>query len=153
MAGNEIEQSIQEAIAHGDLKEYFAKRWPVPPGREAQSPYTRKLVDEIVHAFPRRLKTTDMAERLGRSPRWLQKLCRHAFGLTYVHLLRRLWVYQALRLMQQTSFDNGEIALHLNYMKKAISPATFGQSWACLPLQRAGACSGTGRKNCLAEQI
>lgn len=119
MAGNEIEQTIRKAIARSGLKEYFARRWPVPPRREVQSPYTRKLVDEIVRAFPRRLKTSDMAERLGRSPRWLQKLCRRAFGLTYVHLLRHLWVYQALRLMQQTSFDNGEIAFHLNYTEES----------------------------------
>lgn len=59
-----------------------------------------------------------MAAQLGISVRTLQKHCRDAFGKTYTRLLRRIWIYQALRLMQQTKFDNTEIALHLNYTEE-----------------------------------
>lgn len=116
MSADQITQIILEAIQHGDLREYLEASWSKS---FTHSPISGKLIDEIVRAFPRRLKEPQMAERLGKSRSSLQKLCKKAFGRTYPHLLRRIWVCQALRLMQHTTLDNGEIALHLNYTEES----------------------------------
>jgi len=104
------------------LKAYLE---PCRLGEAVVSPYVRKMINEIVQAFPQPVNEGEMTARLGISRRWLQKLCGKTFGQSYIRLLRRLWVYQALHLMQQTELDNGEIALQLNYTEESSMARDF----------------------------
>jgi AraC-like DNA-binding protein len=85
------------------------------PGSLASSPYVSRVINEIMNAFPHRLTTSDLSKRLGVSPRRVQMICREAFGKSFTHLMRRIWVYHALNLMKSTNLDNTEIALQLDY--------------------------------------
>jgi transcriptional regulator GlxA family with amidase domain len=42
-------------------------------------------------------------------------VCQQAFDKTFTHLVRRVWVYQALNMMKNTDLDNTEIAFQLHY--------------------------------------
>lgn len=103
---DKIRGIIDEAIQGGGLKAFLETCCP----GSLSTPYVRRMIGEIVRAFPHRLTEPDMAKRLGISQRWLQKTCQQAFGKTFKRLLRRIWIHQALRLMQKTTLDNLEIA-------------------------------------------
>lgn len=75
----------------------------------------------------------DIARPLGISRSWLQKLCRRIYHRTFKQLLRRIWVYHALRLMQHTNLDNGEIALQLNYSEASNLARDFRKELGCSP--------------------
>jgi len=132
MEPEKISVIIHEAIRRGGLKAFLESSYP---GSLSSSPHARKMIDEIVHAFPHRLREDEIARRLGISRSWLQKLCRRAFDLTFKQLLRRIWVHQALRLMQHTNLDNGEIALHLNYSEASNLARDFRKELGCTPTE------------------
>lgn len=108
----EIRKLLLKAIRGNGLRSFIEF---CCPGSLAASPYVPKMIDEIVHAFPHRLTTRELSGRLGITSRRLQMICRETFGKTFTHLIRRILVYQALNMMQNTNFDNTEIALQLNY--------------------------------------
>ena len=108
----EIADQIYDLIRRGGLKEHIQKLWP---GSFETSPRVGKLIDEIIRAFPRRLQVQELARRLEINRGWLLKLCKGAFNRPPSELVRHLWVYQALRLMQRTDLDNTDIAEQLNY--------------------------------------
>jgi AraC-like DNA-binding protein len=122
MGAEKIRDLILEAIRQGGLRDYLESCYPCSL---TASPYMRKMIDEIVRTFPHRLKEGAMAQRLGISQRWFQKICQQAFGITYTHFVRRIWVHQALRLMQHTNLDNIEIALQLNYSEESSLARDF----------------------------
>ncbi len=112
MEVDKIRQIILTAIRGSGLRSFLEF---CCPGSLASSPYVNKMINEIIHAFPHRLTTSELSERLGISARRLQMICREAFGKSFTHLMRRIWVYHALNLMKKTNLDNTEIALQLNY--------------------------------------
>lgn len=122
MEVEKIHDIIFEAIRGGGLKEFLES---CCPGSIASSPYVRKLIDEIVHAFPHRLEIQEIAERLGIKRSWLYKLCRQAFDRPVTSLLRCVWVHQALRMMQHTNLDNTDIALQLSYSEESNMARDF----------------------------
>ncbi|MGH7595888.1 MAG: helix-turn-helix transcriptional regulator [bacterium] len=122
---------MDEAIPGGDLKAFLEACYP----GSLPSLHVRRMVDEIVHAFPHRITEPEMAKRLGISQRWLQKTCRQAFGKTYKHLLRRIWIHQALRLMQKTTLDNLEIAQQLNYSEESNMARDFRKELGYSPTE------------------
>lgn len=79
------------------------------------SPHVAKLIPEIVHVFPHRSSVQDLSQRLGITARRLQAVCQEAFGRSFTQLMRLIRIHQALTLMRNTSLDNTEIALELNY--------------------------------------
>ena len=83
------------------------------------------MLEETTRAFPQRLGENELAQRLGLSVSWLQKLCRRAFNSNLVGLFRRIRVYQALRMMKYTRLDNTEIALQLNYTEETSMARDF----------------------------
>jgi AraC-like DNA-binding protein len=128
-----IATTILEAIRRGRIKEFLEAAYP---GSLASSPHMRKLVDEIIHAFPNRLTENESAQRLGISRSWLQKLCRSASQLSFHRLLRRIWIHQALRLMQKTTLDNVEIAQQLNYSEESNLARGFRKELVTAPRKR-----------------
>lgn len=129
-APEKIRELILEAIRHGGVKAFVESCYP---DSLVSSPYARKMIDEIVRAFPRRMSENEIARRLGISPSWLQKLWRRIFNCTFKRFLRRIWVYQALRLMWHTALDNGEIALQLNYSEASNLARDFRKELKCTP--------------------
>jgi AraC-like DNA-binding protein len=77
----------------------------------------------------------EMAKRLGISQRWLQKTCRQAFGKTFKRLMRRIWIHQALRLMEKTTLDNVEIAQQLNYSEESNMARDFRKEFGYSPTE------------------
>jgi len=122
METEKIRSLILEAIQGGGLREFLQSGCQ---GHTTVSPHVRKMIDEIIHTFLHRLHESEMAQRLGIGRSWVQKLCRQAFGMTFTHLMRRLWIYQALRLMQRTTLDNVEIALQLHYSEESSLARDF----------------------------
>jgi AraC-like DNA-binding protein len=120
MEAEKIRALVFEAIQGGGVREFLQSYC-----QDTVSPHVRKMIEAIIHAFPHRLHENDIAQRLGISRSWVQKLCRQAFGFTFTRLLRWLWVYQALRLMQRTTFDNLEIALQLHYSEESSLARDF----------------------------
>ena len=117
-----IRDIIYETIKHRGLKEFLEIRCT---GSVATSPHVQKVVEEIIHAFPNRPREGEIAEKLGFSQRWLQKLCGKAFGVSFRRLMRVIWIHQALRMMQHTNLDNTEIALQLNYSEESSMARDF----------------------------
>jgi AraC-like DNA-binding protein len=112
MEVDKIRQLIFTAIRGTGLRSFLEF---CCPGSQTSSPYVNKMIDEIMYTFPHRLKTSELAPRLGITPRRLQMVCRLAFGKTFTHLMRQIWVYHALNLMKNTNLDNTEIAMQLDY--------------------------------------
>ncbi|HSG98426.1 MAG TPA: AraC family transcriptional regulator [candidate division Zixibacteria bacterium] len=84
-----------------------------------------KLIDEIVHSFPRRLSAVELSQRLGISTRRMQMICRDAFGKTYTQIMRKVWVYHALLMMKSTNLDNAEISFQLGYSEESSLARLF----------------------------
>lgn len=130
MEAEKIRALVLEAIQGGGLREFLQSCCRGPVSR-----HVRKMIDETIHAFPHRLHESEMARRLGISRSWVQKLCRQAFGLTFTRLMRRIWVHQALRLMQRTNLDNVEIAEQLNYSEESSLARDFRKELGCNPTE------------------
>jgi AraC-like DNA-binding protein len=130
MGVEKVKGIIIDAIRNHGLKEflngYFLN------GNDI-SPYICKLIDEIVYNFPHRLNVTESANRLGIDRGWLCKLCKQTCGKSPTSLLRTIWVYQALRMMQHTNLDNLDIALHLNYTERSSMARDFHKELGCSP--------------------
>lgn len=122
MEKEKIQNIIFEAIRHGGLKEFIESYY-----RESlsSSPRVRRIINELVHSFPHRLSSTELSQRLGISRSWLHRICQQVFRRSYSGFIRQIWVYQALRMMKQTGFDNSEIALHLNYSEESSMARDF----------------------------
>jgi AraC-like DNA-binding protein len=113
---------ILEAIHHGGIEELIEV---CHPGSLTFSSHVPKIINAVIHAFPRRLHERELAGQLKISQQWLRTLCRQAFAITFSHLIRRIWIHQALRLMKHTSLDNTEIALQLNYSEESSMTRDF----------------------------
>jgi AraC-like DNA-binding protein len=112
MDGKAIREFVFRTIRVGGLRGFLGSQ--CPDGLHL-SPYVAKLIDVIVRSFPHRPTTVEASGRLGVKARRLQTLCREAFGRSFTHLLRLIWVHQALITMRNTRLDNTEIALRLGY--------------------------------------
>jgi len=130
MGAEKIKAIINDAIRDNGLKEYVEERWP---DSLESSPYTRKILDEIIHIFPHRMKVEEFAERLGIDRGWLHKLCKEAFGIPFTALLRSIWVHQALQMMQHTNLDNIDIAMQLDYSEESSMAREFRKELGCCP--------------------
>ncbi|NIP22944.1 MAG: helix-turn-helix transcriptional regulator, partial [Phycisphaerae bacterium] len=100
MKREEIRDTVFKAIRHGGLWEWLETYYQ--EGLDF-SPHIRRLIEEIMHTLPRRIQESEMAQRLGISRSWLQKLCRRAFGTSFTGIMRRIRVHQALCLMHLTA--------------------------------------------------
>ena len=118
----QIVNTINKIIKQGGLKKFFEAFYP---DSFSFSPYTRKIIEIIISAFPNRLQENEFARQLGITPHWFRTLCIEAFKIKFSKLIRRIWIYQALRLMQLTNFDNTEIALLLNYSEEGSMVRDF----------------------------
>jgi AraC-like DNA-binding protein len=113
MDAGRIQQSVLAAIRdEAGVREFLRLSCPSDVW---SSPYISQMTDEIVYAFPHRLSTTELSRRLGISPRRIQVICKDTYEMSFSKLMRRIWVYHALTLMQRTSLDNIEIAMQLEY--------------------------------------
>jgi AraC-like DNA-binding protein len=132
MGVEKVKDIIIDAICNHGLREflnvYFSNGINL-------SPYISKLIDEIVYNFPYRLNITKSASRLGIDRGWLYKLCIQTLGKSPTSLLRTIWVHQALRMMQHTSLDNLDIALHLNYSEESSMARDFHKELGCNPTE------------------
>lgn len=122
MEKEKIRDIIIEAIKYGGLKEFLESYYRE---RLSSSPHVRRIVNELAHSFPQRLSATELSQRLGISRSWLYRICQQAFRRSYSGFIRQIWVYQALRMMKQTGFDNTEIAFHLNYSEESSMARDF----------------------------
>lgn len=127
-----IRDIIFETIKRGGLKEFLET---CCPGSLSASPHVRKMIDEIIQTFPNRINESEMARKLGISQSWLQKICRQAFGKSFPRVMRRIWIHQALRMMQHTNLDNTEIALQLNYSEESSMARDFRKELSYNPTQ------------------
>jgi AraC-like DNA-binding protein len=125
-----IVNAINKIIQHGGIKKFFEACYP---DSFSFSPYTNKIIKIIVSAFPNRLNENEFARRIGVTPRWFRQLCIHVFKIKFSKLMRRIWIYQALRLMQLTNFDNTEIALLLNYSEEGSMVRDFRKELGYTP--------------------
>ncbi len=130
MGAPAIRRFVVQTIRVGGLRAFLDSQCPAGV---RFSPHVAKLVDEIVRAFPRRLTTDDASQRLGIKARRLQTLCREAFGRSFTHLLRLIWIRQALTTMQNTSLDNTEIALRLGYEDESSLARIFRKELGLSP--------------------
>lgn len=127
-----IKDIIHDAIRDTGLREYLETRWP---DSMDSSPYIVKLIDEIIHVFPHRMKVGEFAARLGIDRGWLYKLCKENFGIPLTTLLRSVWVHQAMRMMQHTNLDNMDIALQLDYSEESSMAREFRKELGYSPTE------------------
>ncbi len=118
----EIRAYIYKAIRSSGLREFFKGHGSTDLNH---SPYVGKIINEIVHGFPHRWRVRDLSLKLGISPRRLQMICREAFGKPFTRLTRGVWIYQALKLMENTELSNGEIAVQLDYSEETSLARAF----------------------------
>lgn len=129
MKKHKIPEVIFETMRRNHLQEFLQSCCP----GSVNMPRIRKMIHEIVHTFPHRLNEEQMAVRLKISRSWLKKLCRQAFGKPFTRVMRRIWIYQALRMMRYTDLDNTEIALQLNYSEESNMARDFRKELSCSP--------------------
>jgi AraC-like DNA-binding protein len=121
MEPGKIRNRILKAIRGTNSSTFLESCCPRP----ASSPYVRKRINEIVHAFPHRLTTGELSERLGITGRRLQMICQQAFGRTFTQLMRRTLIYHALIMMKHTNLDDTEIAFQLQYSEESSLARVF----------------------------
>ncbi len=126
---NNIE-TINNAIRDSGIVKYIKTCWP---DSYKSSYYIQKFVDEIIYSFPKRLHISEYAERLNIDRAWLNKICKQAFKTSPVVLIRKIWVHQALSMMQHTNLDNMEIAMKLNYSEESSMARDFRKEINCCP--------------------
>ena len=129
-----IVKVILEAIQYGGIKKFFKICYP-DSFAFSSHPHIRKIINIIADTFPRKLNENEFAEQLGISTRWLRTLCKQAFKIKFNKLMRRIWIYQALRIMQLTNFDNTEIALLLNYSEEGSMARDFNKELGYSPTE------------------
>lgn len=83
--------------------------------KDKNKKYLGDLIDIVVNSLPYRMDEDEVSSKLQISKRWLQKICMTSFNITYTKLLRKIWIYSALRLFYYTKLDNNEVYLQLNY--------------------------------------
>ena len=123
-----ISGEISEAMRRGGITELLESCYP---NALNDSPYAHKILNAIARAFPHRISERELSRQLGLSERWLRTLSRQAFNNTFGQLMRRVWVHQALRMMEHTDLDNTEIALHLNYSEESSMARDFRKELGC----------------------
>ncbi|MCG8604637.1 hypothetical protein MJD09_06495, partial [bacterium] len=134
MKEEKIQELIFEAIRRGGLRKFLQA---CCPGSLGATPYVAKMVDELVHAFPRRMKVVEMAKLLAITPCWLQSICRQAFDRTFIRLVRLIWVHQALCMMRIRAWIIWKFPSNSTIAKRAAWLAIFAKSWATTPGKRA----------------
>jgi AraC-like DNA-binding protein len=118
----DIREYIYKAIRNSRLRGFLQGYGPSDLNH---SPYVTKIISEIVHGFPHRWRVRDLSRKLGVSPRRLQMICREAFGKPFTRLTRSIWIYQALKLMQNTELSNADIAHQLDYSEETSLARAF----------------------------
>jgi len=78
----------------------------------------KKVYDLILGNFPRVASISEMSEELGLHRRSFEKEFHQTFGLSYIHFLRALCMYESWHLMTYTELDNSEIADYLGYREE-----------------------------------
>ena len=122
MDPRKIREFVLRTLRVSGLRGFLESHAPAGAGF---SPHAAKMIDEIVRAFPKRLTVHDVSRRLGITTRRLQTVCRETFDRSFTHLLRLIWVHQALTMMRHTSLDNTEIALRLDYQEESSLARIF----------------------------
>lgn len=123
-----ISGEMSEEMRHGGITELLESCYP---NALNDSPYAHKILNAIARAFPHRISERELSRQLGLSERWLRTLSRQAFNNTFGQLMRRIWVHQALRMMEHTDLDNTEIALHLNYSEESSMARDVRKELGC----------------------
>lgn len=113
---------INDAIKEKHLNNFLEKKFP---GCFDKSLYAKKIINKIIEKFPQRLTEENIAKEISLSARWMYQQCKNSFGITYKNLLRIIWVYQAVRLIKKTDFDNSYIAMQLNYKELSSMDRDF----------------------------
>ena len=132
MRPDKILDIVDDAIRKTGLREYFKLRWP---NSLDSSPHISKLVDEIIRFFPQRMKVEELAAKLGINRSWLHKLCKESFGRSLTALMRHIWVYQALYMMQNTNLKNLDITMQLNYSEESSMARDFRKELGFCPTE------------------
>jgi len=122
MDPDRVREHVLSAIGADQLLEFLESQ-RINGG--AFSPHLRKMVQRIIHAFPRRLTTRELASLLGITSRRVQMIWRESFNRSFTEIMRRIWVYHALTMMQNTNLDNVEIAMHLGYQDESSLARIF----------------------------
>lgn len=130
MKTERILNTINDAIRYTGLKKYFKLHWP---NSLNTSPHISKLIDEIIHVFPHRMKVEELALKLGINRSWLHKLCIENFGRSPTALMRHIWVYQALHMMQHTNLNNLDITIQLDYSEESSMARDFRKELGYCP--------------------
>lgn len=112
MDKSKIHKLILQAIQFGGLRKLL-EGWNKCVHNHSY--HANEIINEIIHAFPNYLTVRILSQKIGITSRMLQLVCKSVFGTSFTLILRRIKVYQALKLMKCTNFDNTEIAIQLNY--------------------------------------
>ncbi|MGH3850400.1 MAG: helix-turn-helix domain-containing protein, partial [Pseudonocardiaceae bacterium] len=78
-----------------------------------------RRVEELIRTDERLRSVADLADRVGLTPRSLQRLCREHHGVTPRWLLRRARVLDAHELLSSSDLDVAEIAERLGWYDQA----------------------------------
>jgi len=111
MPREKIRSCLKTVILEDELRVFIEDH--INP--DVVSPYTERIIKEILHTLPKYLEISELAKILGISTRWTQSLFKKIFGITYSTLKQRILIYQALQLMKNTQLDNTEIAMEMSY--------------------------------------
>jgi len=130
MAPEKVHRLIDTVIQRDSIKEFFNKSMltGITP-----HPELLKIIDGITHIFPHRITAEELAEKADMSRKWFSNEFFRTFGITYSAGMRRLRVYQALRMMDSTGLDNMEIAIQLIYSEESGLARDFRDVIGCSP--------------------
>ncbi|MFO7446900.1 MAG: AraC family transcriptional regulator [Ignavibacteriaceae bacterium] len=90
-----------------------------------RTPYAKKILDNIVAAFPNRFTENEIAAKINISVKWLQHECIKAFDMTYIQLTRFIRIYYALKLFHETNLTTKDIAAELFYSRESSLARDF----------------------------
>lgn len=113
---------IDDVIKKGDLINFIEQIFPACFDKIT---YAKKIIAKIIEKFPHRISEDEIAKEINVSARWVYQQCKKAFDVTYIELIRIIWVYQAIRLIEKTDLDNNEIAIMLNYTEESNMARDF----------------------------
>jgi AraC-like DNA-binding protein len=130
MAPEKIHALIDTVIQRDSITEFFKNSMLTEITPHAK---LNKIIDSISHIFPHRITAEELAAKADMSRKWISNEFRRTFGTKYSTCMRRLRVYQALRMMNSTGLDNTEIAIQLIYSDESGLARDFRRVLGCSP--------------------
>jgi len=95
-----------------DIRKFFEENFPC---KSKDTPFIDEVKEIIIRAFPHYITIDEIATKIQRNKKSVQRMFINVFGIKYIQMVETLRIYCAIALLQRTRLYNTGIAIMLNY--------------------------------------